>query len=146
MPKASMSRCGVKPRTRSGEPVPVPLVLAEQRVEALEQVLVRATPGVMDAHRVVGGDRPVEEAPARPTGVLRPQPGERPTLTPRLEQLVFLGDQIGLRGDGSEHATPGLARGLGAGNERPRIDRKAPRTSPSILRAMQNPQEARPRA
>ncbi len=93
------------PQALAVEPVLVALVLAEHRVEALVQVLVRAAPGVMHAHRVVGGDRPVQEAPARSIGVLRAQPCEGPALLPALEQLVLLRDEVGLAGDGSEHAS-----------------------------------------
>ena len=81
------------PQPLAVEPVLVALVLAEHRVEALVQVLVRATPGVVDAHRVVGGDRPVEEAPARAAGVLRAQARERPSLPPCASDLVLLGDE-----------------------------------------------------
>ena len=52
------------PQALAVEPVLVALVLAEHRVEALVEVLVGAAPGVVDAHRVVGRDRAVEEAPA----------------------------------------------------------------------------------
>ena len=68
------------PQALAVEAVLVALVLAEHRVEALVEVLVGAAPGVVDAHRVVGGDRPVEEAPARAAGVLGAQPGERAPL------------------------------------------------------------------
>ena len=71
-----MSRLEVKPSSRSTfdldpqalavEAVLVALVLAEHRVEALVQVLVRPTPRVVDAHRVVGGDGAVEERPGLP--------------------------------------------------------------------------------
>src|SRR6478609_7965633 len=74
-------------------------------VEPLVEVLVGAAPGVVDAHRVVGGDRTVEEAPAGPAGVLRAEALERPPLAPLGEDLVLLGDEVGLRADGSEHRT-----------------------------------------
>ena len=45
------------PEALAVEAVLPALVLAEHRVEAAEDVLVRAAPGVVDAHRVVGGDR-----------------------------------------------------------------------------------------
>ena len=65
------------PQALAVEPVLPALVLAEHRVVALEDVLVGPAPGVVDAHRVVGRDRAVEEAPARPAGVLGAQPRER---------------------------------------------------------------------
>ena len=91
------------PQALAVEAVLPALVLAAHGVESLEDVLVGAAPGVVDAHRVVGRDRPVEEAPARPTGVLGAQAGERPALAPEGEDLVLLGDEIGLAGDGCEH-------------------------------------------
>ena len=91
------------PQALAVEAVLPALVLAEHGVEALVQVLVGATPGVVDAHRVVGRDRPVEEAPARAAGVLGAEPLERPPLAPQLQHLVLLGDEVGLRADGSEH-------------------------------------------
>ena len=95
------------PQALAVEPVLPALVLAEHGVEALEEVLVGAAPGVVDAHRVVGRDRAVEEAPVRPAGVLGAQPGEGPPLAPGVEDLVLLGDEIGLRADGSEHSASG---------------------------------------
>ncbi len=90
----------------------------------------------MDAHRVIGGDGPVEEAPARTVRVLRSEAGERPALLPLGQNLVLLGDEVGLRADGSEHLASAADRVARAtGNERP-----------SILPAMQSPQEARQRA
>ena len=84
------------PQALAVEPVLVALVLAEHRVEALVEVLVGAAPGVVDAHRVVGGDRPVEEAPARAALVLRAEPRERAPLGPLPEQVVLLGDEVGV--------------------------------------------------
>ncbi len=50
-------------------PILEALVFAEHGVVALEEVLVGPTPGVVDAHRVVGRDGAVEEgvAPLRPS-------------------------------------------------------------------------------
>ena len=98
------------PQALAVEAVLLALVLAEHGVEALEEVLVGPAPGVVDAHRVVGRDRPVEEAPVRPAGVLGAQPRERPALPPLVEDVVLLRDEIGLRCDGSEHAPPGCDR------------------------------------
>ena len=98
------------PQALAVEPVLVPLVLAEHGVEPLVEVLVGASPGVVDAHRVIGGDRSVEEAPARPALVLRAKPREGPTLAPQIQDLVLLGDKVGLRVDGSEHSASGSGR------------------------------------
>ena len=105
------------PQALAVEPVLVALVLAEHRVEALVEVLVGTAPGVMDAHRIVGGDGAVEEAPPGPAGVLGAQPREGPSVAPGVEDLVLLGDEIGLRIDGSEHSASGSgwvgSRGVG---------------------------------
>src|SRR4029079_1233655 len=58
------------PQSLAVEAVLPALVLAEHRVVAAEDVLVGPAPGMVDAHRVVGRDRAVEEAPAGPAGVL----------------------------------------------------------------------------
>ena len=50
----------------------------------------------MDAHRVVGRDRPVEEGPVRPAGVLRAQPGEGPPLPPRASSSCSWATKSGL--------------------------------------------------
>jgi hypothetical protein len=46
------------------------LLVAAQRSVALDDVLERAPPRMMDAHRVVRGDRTVEEGEAWPATVL----------------------------------------------------------------------------
>src|SRR3712207_6551886 len=43
------------------ESVLIALSLAEHGVVALEEILVRAAPGVMDTHRIVRGDRTIEK-------------------------------------------------------------------------------------
>src|SRR5204863_1001721 len=89
----------------------VALLLTEHRVKALVEVLVGAAPGVVNAHRIVGGDRAVEKAPVRTAGVLGTEALERPTLAPLGEDLVLLGDEVGFRADGSEHrASAGVIR------------------------------------
>src|SRR5699024_8639373 len=52
------------PQPLAVEPVLMTLPLPEHRVVALVEVLVRAAPGVVHAHRVVRGDRSVDEAEA----------------------------------------------------------------------------------
>src|SRR4029079_11824572 len=102
---------------------------------ALVDVLVRAAPRVMDAHRVVGRDRTVEKAPARTTLELGPQPRECPTIPPQLEDLVFKLDEILFGVDRTEqcnlgawvgHATAGIPRSspprTQAGSEYPTRD------------------------
>ena len=82
------------PEALAVEAVLVAEVEAAQRVVALEDVLERAAPGVVDAHRVVRGDRPVDEAPGRAAGVLLAQPLEGALTLPPLEQLELQGRVI----------------------------------------------------
>src|SRR5439155_8887106 len=77
------------PEALAVEAVLVALVEAPERLVALEDVLQRAAPGVVDAHRVVGRDRPVDEAPALVAAVLLAQPLKGPLLLPALEDLVL---------------------------------------------------------
>ena len=107
------------PQALAVEAVLVALVLAQHRVEPLVQVLVGAAPRVVDAHRVVGGDRPVEEAPSGTALVLRAEPRERAPVRPHPEQVVLLGDEVGSAGDGVEHRASRVAdRGPGRACER----------------------------
>ena len=99
------------PQALAVEAVLPALVLAEHRVESLEQVLVGPAPGVVDAHRVVRGDRPVEEAPARPARVLGAQPGERRRSRHCSRISCSWRDEVGRRGTGSEHRSLGWASG-----------------------------------
>jgi cell envelope-related function transcriptional attenuator common domain len=129
------------PQALAVEPVLVALILAEHRVEALVEVLVGPTPGVVDTHRVVGRDRTVEEAPSRAIGILGAQSGERPTVAPPFQDLVLLGDEVGLRADGSEHS----ASAWGRSSRDKRAARVLDSVGPSILPAMHEPEGARPR-
>ncbi len=61
------------PQTLAIEPVLVALVVTHHGEESLIGVFVSAAPGVVDAHRIVGRDRAVEEAPAFPASVLLTQ-------------------------------------------------------------------------
>jgi len=73
------------PEPLAVEPILVPLLEAAQCLVALEDVLQRAAPRVVDAHRSVRRDRPVEEAPPRSVGVLLAKPIEDPLSVPPLE-------------------------------------------------------------
>ena len=66
------------PEALAVEAVLVALVEAAQRLVALEDVLERPAPGVVHAHRVVRGDRAVDEAEPLAASVLLAQPLERP--------------------------------------------------------------------
>jgi polyisoprenyl-teichoic acid--peptidoglycan teichoic acid transferase len=106
------------PQALAVEAVLVALVLAEHGVEALVEVLVRTAPGVVDAHRVVGRDGPVEEAPARPARVLRAQPGEGAAASwARLTEWPVRkarGSGAGLPGDGLRVSYPAMQSPQGA--------------------------------
>ena len=71
------------------EPVLVALVEAAQRLVALEDVLERSAPRVVDAHGVVGRDRAVHEPKARAAVVARAQPLKRVLALPELEHLAL---------------------------------------------------------
>ena len=155
MPYASMSRLLVKPevpldvdldpQALAVEPVLPALVLAEHGVEALEEVLVGPAPGVVDAHRVVGRDRPVEEAPGRPARVLGAQPREGRALPPLLEDLVLHRDEIGASWE--RVGTFGLVWVVPGGQAPPgaRGPRAAAGRGPAILPAMPPAHETLPR-
>src|SRR5262249_2186264 len=87
------------PEPLAVEAVLIAELVAGHREVAVVRVLVRPAPPVMHTHRVVRGDRPVEERPARLALVLRPQLVEGPDRVPELENLAFLRGEIGLRLD-----------------------------------------------
>src|SRR5207237_8604066 len=79
------------PQALAVKPVLVPLPVAEHGVVPAEEVLVGAPPGVVHAHRVVGGDRPVEEGPAGGRGrVTGEVAGEDPATLPPVEQRTLM--------------------------------------------------------
>ena len=82
------------------QPLAIEAVLVAQLVAghgevALVGVLVRPAPGVMDAHRVVGGDGPVEERPLWSTGA-GPQALEGTNALPRTQNGPLLSRKIDL--------------------------------------------------
>ena len=91
------------PQALAVEAVLVALILAQRRVVALEEVLQRPPPGVVDAHRVVRRDRPVDERERRPALVLAARRLlERAVAIPALEHGVLERDVVGLGRDGCE--------------------------------------------
>src|SRR5207302_9154856 len=76
------------PEALAVEPVLVALVEAAERLVALEDVLQRAAPRMVDAHRVVGRDRPVDEAPARVAAALLAEAVEGALLVPPRQYVV----------------------------------------------------------
>src|SRR5687767_6212034 len=75
------------PQPLAVEAVLVALVEAAQALVALEDVLEGATPRMMNPHRVVGGDRPVDEAEGRPAAVVRAELLEGALALPEIEKL-----------------------------------------------------------
>jgi hypothetical protein len=82
------------PQALTVEAVLEPLVVAAHGPVALEDVLVRAAARVMDAHRVVGGDGPVEEGVAGAAPVLLDEAPEDLVTIPELERVARDGDEI----------------------------------------------------
>ena len=93
------------PEPLAVEPVLVALVVAAERLVALEDVLQRPPPGGVDAERhPVGGHRAVDEAEPRTVGVLLAQPPERPLALPELEDRALERVVIRLVRERCEHA------------------------------------------
>ena len=83
------------PQPLAVEAVLVALAEALHRAPAQEQVLVHAPPRVVDAHRVVGRDRAIDEGVALLCVVVARQVLlGRATLAPLLHDLLFLRDEI----------------------------------------------------
>src|SRR5262249_19811637 len=91
------------PEPLAVEAILVALVVAEHRAEALEDVLVSPPPRVMDAHRVVRGDRPVHEAPRLASAVHLDALLERARRLPLLEDMALDRGKVRLRVDVAEH-------------------------------------------
>ncbi len=99
------------PEALAVEAVLVPLPLPEHGVVALVEVLVGAAPGVVHAHRVVGRDRPVDEAePLLRRVVSREVAGHRPALPPALDDLPLERGNIQILGNRLE--LPGHRRSI----------------------------------
>ena len=71
------------------EAVLVALRESAERLVALEDVLQGSAPGVVHAHRIVRGDRPVHEAERRAAAIALDELGERPLALPQLENLAL---------------------------------------------------------
>ena len=91
------------PEALAVEAVLVALVVAAQRLVALEDVLERPAPGGVDGERLVRRDRAVEEAEPRAVGVLRAQLRERRLALPEREDLALERVVVGLVRKGCEH-------------------------------------------
>ena len=87
------------PEPLAVEAVLIALLVPGHGEVALIGVLVGPAPGVVDAHRVVGRDRAVEERPARLAAVLGPELFEDLALVPELQDGPLPGREIDLRFD-----------------------------------------------
>ena len=109
------------PQPLAVEPVLVPQVAAAHGEEPLVGVLVGAAPGVVDAHRVVGRDGAVKEAPLGAAGVPGAPLVENAAGVPEGEGGPLLGGEVGLRGDAVERhrgrlrGHPGSLQGASTG-------------------------------
>ena len=90
------------PQALAVESVLVSLIVAGHREEALVRIFVRASPGVMHAHRVVCRDRPVKKTPSLAACVLLSKLAEDLLDLPELQDRVFTGYKITVR-DGLKH-------------------------------------------
>ena len=90
------------PQSLTVEAVLVTLVVAGHREEALIGILVRSSPGMMHAHRIVRRDGPVEKAPTFATRVLASQLLKRLLGFPEFQYGVFAGNKIAVS-DGLKH-------------------------------------------
>ena len=77
------------PQALAVEPVLVALLEAAEGLVALEDVLQRPAPRVVDAHRVVGCDRAVEEPEALTAAVLLAELVEDPLAIPPVQDLAL---------------------------------------------------------
>ena len=84
------------PQALAVEPVLVAQLLAERRLVALEQVLQRAAPRVVDAHRIVGRDRAVEERERLAAGARLLETLERALALPARENAALELGVVGL--------------------------------------------------
>ena len=84
------------PQTLAVEAVLVALVVTHHREESLIGVFVGASPGVVDAHRIVGRDRAVEEAPAFLAAILFAKFFEDRLVFPELQNGVLTAYEIGV--------------------------------------------------
>ncbi len=90
------------PQSLAVETVLESLIMAGHRKEPLVRVFVRAAPGMVNAHRVVGGDGTVEKAPTFATCVFSSQLLKRLLLKPEFQYGMFAGDKIAV-GDRLKH-------------------------------------------
>ncbi len=81
----------------------VALAEASQSLVALEDVLQRSPPHVVDAHALVGGDRAVDEAPFRASRVQLAEPVEDALPLPEGEDVDLEAGMVGNGWKSLEH-------------------------------------------
>ena len=89
-------------QTLAVEAVLVTLIMPGHREKSLVRIFIRPTPCVVHAHRVVGGDRPVQKAPTFLAVVFFTQLAEGIVLRPELEDGVLTGNKVAV-GNRLEH-------------------------------------------
>ena len=94
------------PKSLAIEAVLVSLIMAGHCEETLIGIFVRAAPGMVNAHWVIGSDGPVEKAPSLATRVFASQLLKRLLLKPELQNGMFASNKIAVR-DGLKHEIQG---------------------------------------
>ena len=90
------------PESMAVETVLESLIMARHRKESLICVFVRAAPGVMNSHRIIGGDGTVKKTPTLATSVFSSQLLKRLLLNPEFQYGMFAVDKITV-GDRLKH-------------------------------------------
>ena len=92
----------LNPQPLAVEAVLVSLVMASHREEALIRIFVRSAPCVMHAHRIIGGDGPIQKTPPLLTAIFFPQLAECVVLSPEVKDEVFARNEVAV-GNGLKH-------------------------------------------
>ena len=92
----------LNPQPLAVESVLESLVMAGHGKEPLVRVFVRAAPGMVNSHWVIGGDGTVEKAPTLATCVFASQLLKRLLLQPEFQDGMFASDKIAV-GDRLKH-------------------------------------------
>ena len=77
----------------------IALRVALHGLEALKDILVRASPGMVDAHGVIGRNRTVNERPARIVFVLCDELVEGSGILPKLEDPMLHAGKVEVSAD-----------------------------------------------
>src|SRR5580765_5367616 len=82
------------PQALAIETILIALIAAVHREITLVAVLISTAPGVMDAHRIIGGDWPVQKRPTRFAAILLAKLAKGVNLLPVLKNRPLLGGKI----------------------------------------------------